>query len=109
MHELFELLQENRLTVINLANDKYKLEFTFNDDENAPLILVQDNDGEIEDKRVIKARIANKLDKNGKPYQTLEFLIEDYEDWENDCIALSTTANNVYNAIYMQLEKIVEL
>lgn len=105
MHELFELLQENRLTVLGLAEDKGKNEFSFNNEDDIISVLVQDNDGEIIDATVSKARIVEKkVQRTNSVYKTIEIFIEDWNSWEEDNIALSATINNVYTAMYKQLE-----
>lgn len=94
MHELFELLAENRLTVLDYATDKNQFEFSFEDNETKPSVLVCDNDGNILDVEVTKARINNR---------NIEIYIEEFGTWEDDFIALSTTVNNVYLEMYKQL------
>lgn len=106
MHELFELLQENKLTIIELANDKNQFEFNFNNEDDCPYILVQDNDEEISDVKITKAKIVEKESVRTKvKYQTIEVFIDDWKSWENESIALSTTINNVYMEMYKQLTK----
>lgn len=105
MNELFELLQENRLTVLGLAEDKSKNEFSFNNEDDIISVLVQDNDGEIIDATVSKARIVEKkVKRTNSVYKTIEIFIDDWNSWEEDNIALSATINNVYTAMYKQLE-----
>lgn len=94
MHELFELLAENRLTVLDYATDKNQFEFSFEDNKTKPSVLVCDNDGNILDVEVTKARINNR---------NIEIYIEEFGTWEYDFIALSTTINNVYLEMYKQL------
>ena len=106
MHELFELLQENKLTIIELANDKNQFEFNFQNEDDCPYILVQDNDDEISDVKITKAKIVEKESVRTKEkYQTIEVFIDDWKSWENESIALSTTINNVYMEMYKQLTK----
>lgn len=106
MHELFELLQENRLTVLGLAEEKDKNEFSFNNEDNDIIsVLVQDDDGEVIDATVSKARIVEKkVKRTNSVYKTIEIFIDDWNSWEDDNIALSTTINNVYTEMYKQLE-----
>lgn len=106
MHELFYLLQENKLTIIELANNKNQFEFNFNNEDDFPYILVQDNDDEISDVKITKAKIVEKESVRTKvKYQTIEVFIDDWKSWENESIALSTTINNVYMEMYKQLTK----
>ncbi len=106
MHELFELLQENKLTIIELANDKNQFEFNFQNENDCPYILVQDNDDEISDVKITKAKIVEKESVRTKTkYQTIEVFIDNWKSWENESIALSTTINNVYMEMYKQLTK----
>lgn len=106
MHKLFELLQENKLTIIELANDKNQFEFNFNNEDDCPYILVQDNDDEISDVKITKAKIVEKESVRTKSkYQTIEVFIDNWKSWENESIALSTTINNVYMEMYKQLTK----
>lgn len=106
MHELFELLQENKLTIIELANDKNQFEFNFQNEDDCPYILVQDNDDEISDVKITKAKIVEKESVRTKTkYQTIEVFIDNWKSWENESIALSTTINNVYMEMYKQLTK----
>lgn len=106
MHELFELLQENKLTIIELANDKNQFEFNFQNEDDCPYILVQDNDDEISDVKITKAKIVEKESvRTNTKYQTIEVFIDNWKSWENESIALSTTINNVYMEMYKQLTK----
>lgn len=101
MHELFTLLAENRLTVLNYASDKNQFEFSFEDNETKPSVLVCDNDGNILDVEVTKARIN--CVKDNKYNGNIEIYIEEFGTWEDDFIALSTTINSVYLEMYKQL------
>ena len=106
MHELFELLQENKLTIIELANDKNQFEFNFQNEYDCPHILVWDNDDEVKNVQVTKAKIVEKESVRTKvKYQTIEVFIDDWGTWENENVALSTTINSVYTEIYKQLTK----
>lgn len=89
MTDLFRALVENRKEAVNaLKSINGEIEF-----EDAPFVLINDDEGDIYDCCVSQARLNEDSE--------IELFIR--EDWVSDLDCLSTSANNVYEAITTQI------
>lgn len=102
MTDLFKALEENRRSAINMLKcvDGNIVEFESeadNEEQNdkRPYVLIADRHDIIGDYQVSKAW----LNENDE----IELYIEEWDEWVVDDECLSTTANNVYEAISEQL------
>lgn len=94
MTDLFNALKENRKSAISSLKciDSYLVEF---DDDKSPFVLIEDGEGTINDLAVTKVCLNDNNE--------IDLYIEDWNEWVSDDICLSTTANNVYEAIEKQI------
>lgn len=93
MVDLFKGLAENKRSAMFSLKAIKDNTIVF-DIDIIPFVLLCNDDGEINDMAVSSARITN---------DTIEIYITDNDEWINVDDCLSTTANNVYEAIQTQL------
>lgn len=94
MTDLFKAMAENERSAINILKsvDSQLIEF---DRENIPYVLLSDNDDNIRDLGVTKVCLND--------HGTIEMYVDSLEEWVSDADCLSTTANNVYEAMDKQV------